>query len=238
LLPAAALALSLGANAAEKQPPPSDPRDISGVWFGIGNGDPNNGIYRPIEGGPAPLNEAGLAIYNRRHEAELSGAPERQPADECMPHGVPGSIRLPTPLNIIQTPGQVTIVHEAGHTIRIIHMDEKPPAHPRLTFMGYSVGHWDGDTLVVETSGLRANWLDVRGEPTSDRRRITERIRKIEGGKKLEDVFTIDDPEYYTHPWTARREYLWSPGERVEEYVCEENFNRIELPGEKRGTAQ
>ena len=210
------------APAADPVSPP-DPHDISGMWFGVGNNDPTNGFYAPIEGGKPPYTEAGLALRKRREDAAKSGMPIRQPADDCMPHGVPAVIRLPTPLQIIQTPGLTTILTEASHTLRLIYMDEKQPAHPDPAFMGHSVGHWEGDTLVVDTIGLRPNWLDPQGDPASDRMHVVERIRKIDNGKKLEDVFVLDDPKMYTQPWTARREYLWYPSERIEEYICEEN---------------
>jgi hypothetical protein len=219
--------------AAEPTTPPSvDARDLNGVWFGIGNLDPTNGYYKPIEGGERPFTPAAQAIYERRQKLAAEGTPERQPADECVPHGVPAVIRLPTPLQIIQTPGQVTIIQEASRTVRIVFLDQPHPRDWAPTFMGHSVGHWEGDILVVDTVGMRANWLEISGAPASEQMHVIERLRKIDGGKRLEDVFTIDDPLMYTRQWTARREYLWSPGERVQEYICEESL-RTE-PGVQR----
>jgi hypothetical protein len=133
---------------------------------------------------------------------------------------------------VLQTPGQVTIVIEASRTVRLIYLDETHPANLEPTFMGHSVGRWEGDTLVVDTIGLRPNWLDITGAPASERMRVVERIRKIDGGQRLENLLTISDPKMYTRDWTARRVYKWYPGERVEEYICEES-QRTE-PGVER----
>jgi hypothetical protein len=222
-----------GATSAPSAPPSADPRDLSGVWFGLGNNDPGNARFDPIEGGERPFTAEGLSVYRKREAAAASGHPIRQPADECLPHGVPASARLPTPLQVIQTPGQVTIIQEASRTVRIIYMDVAHPVHPALTFMGHSVGHWEGDVLVVDTVALRENWLDISGAPASEQRHIVERFRKLDGGRRLEDLITIEDPKFYTRSWTARRVYDWHPEERVEEYVCEES-ERIE-PGTQRG---
>ena len=113
-------------------------------------------------------------------------------------------------------------------------MDEPQAVKPAPTFMGHSVGHWEGDTLVVDAVGLRPNWLDITGALASEAMHVVERFRKMTGGRRLEDLISISDPKYYTRTWTARREYLRYPSERVEEYVCEES-DRLE-PGARRGT--
>jgi hypothetical protein len=103
-------------------------------------------------------------------------------------------------------------------------MDQPMPAKVPLTFNGYSVGHWEGDTLVVHSKGISsAGVIDQLGTPHSDSLRVTERIRKIDGGKALEDMMTFDDPVAYTRPWTARLIDNWDDGHRISEYVCEEN---------------
>jgi hypothetical protein len=233
---AAALCLSVGRIfAVEPGLPasPADPRDISGVWFGIGYQDSNNFYFKPVEGGEPPFTAEGLALHTKRTQAAEAGTPERDPASECMPHGVPHVISTPTPFQIIQTPGQVTFIHEASRNVRIVYMDEKHPPDIAPTFLGHSVGRWEGDTLVVDTIGLRSEpWLDFGGTPGSERLHVVERWRKIDGGKRLEVLVRIEDPKMYTRPWTARRDFLWSPDERIEEYVCEESL-RIE-PGARR----
>jgi len=230
------LAVTLGGIASASGPvqiaPSSDPKDISGTWFGVGNQDPANARFVPVEGGEPPFNAAGRAILDHRNALNAAGHPERQPADECMPHGLPAALRLPTPFEIIQTPGQTTILTEASRTVRTVVMDKPHPAQVERRFMGNSVGHWEGDTLVVDTTAMRANWLDISGAPASNTRHVIERYRKIDGNKKLEVLITIDDPVYYTRSWTARREYLWYPAERVREYICEEGA-RLE-PGVER----
>jgi hypothetical protein len=232
LLAGCATLATLAAAQSPEARSPGGARDLNGVWFGIGNNDPDNATIRPVEGGERPFTARGLEIYRKRQQAAAAAHPIRQPSDECLPHGVPAVARLPTPLQIIETPGQVTIIHEASRTVRIVYLDEPQPPNAAATFMGHSVGHWDGDTLVIDTVALRPNWLDITGAPASEQMHVIERLRKIDGGRRLENVFTIDDPKMYTRRWTARREYLWYPGERVEEYVCEES-ERTE-PGVRR----
>jgi hypothetical protein len=226
------LVMATAAATESPTPPSTDAHELSGVWFGAGNLDPNNSALLPIEGGERPFTAAGLAIYQRRQQLAAAGIPERQPADECVPHGVPAVVRLPTPLQIIQTPGQVTIIHEASRNVRLIYMEEQHPSRLAATFLGHSVGHWQADTLIVDTIGMRANWLDITGAPTSAQMHVSEHYRKLMDGKVLENLMTIDDPMMYTRPWTTRREYFWSPEERVQEYICEESL-RLE-PGVAR----
>jgi hypothetical protein len=225
---------SIGADTASSSPP-AGAREISGVWYMAAPKDKEEFIakqfLRPMDGGPLPFTETGGAIAKHRHDAADAGNPVERPSAVCMPPGVPQGTDGASPLQIIQTRGQVTMVAEYIHTVRLIYMDQKQPANPPPTFMGHSVGRWDGDTLVVDTIGQRAeNWLDAQGTPVSAKLRITERIRKIDDGRKLEDVMTIDDPVMFTRPWRFRREYVWAPKDRVEEYICEENSARFE-PG-------
>ena len=213
------------------RPPPADPRDISGVWFVNPHVNNNFNAFKPIEGGDPPLTEEGLEIYKARQAAEDNGDPNRtDPPTNCWPSGVPLVAVLPEgPFEIIQTPGQVTFVYEAYHDRRIIYLDEKQAVNPPRTFMGHSVGHWEDDTLVVDTIGMRPeNWLDLKGAPEGIDTHIVEHIKKIKEGVVLEDLFTITDPRYYTKPWTTRREWIWSPKTRLGEYVCEEN-TRLEI---------
>jgi len=102
---------------------------------------------------------------------------------------------------IIQTPDSLTILDEYMGQYRQIFLDGRPlPTDPEPTFKGYSVGKWEGDTLVVETIGYKENWLDGQGRPLTEQARTIERIRRVNYGN-LEVEMTIDDPKAYTKPW-------------------------------------
>jgi hypothetical protein len=220
------LAMVLAGGAAAATPPSADPRDLEGVWF-----KPAPEALAPVrdkygdtlEEEPPPMTKAALALYNRREEARKAGHPLVDPMVKCAPTGVPRAISRPYPFQIVQVPGLIAIVHEGSHTNWLIRMDAAHPAHVKPSWMGDSVGHWEGDTLVVDTVGQRADNLTPANSPISTATHVVERIRKIAGGAKLEDVYTIDDPKLYTKPWTRRLEFLWSPDETVMEYICEES---------------
>ena len=123
---------------------------------------------------------------------------------------------------MVQTKDDLVIMYEANYGLRQIYTDgRKPPANdPQPWWFGYSVGRWDGDTLVVETTGLMDDgWLDVRGSPITNAGKITERFRRLKYGYvELEE--TIDDPKVYTRPFTAKLYWRLSPETQPIEFVC------------------
>jgi len=124
---------------------------------------------------------------------------------------------------ILQTARKISFVHEYQHLLRHIYMDEALPALADIdpTFMGESVGRWEGDTLVIETLGVNTQTvLDREGMPHSAAMKVTERVRLIEGGKRLEDVVSIDDPQTFTAPWSARVVLEHKRGVQLKEYNC------------------
>jgi hypothetical protein len=129
------------------------------------------------------------------------------------------------PRKVIQTPHVLVILYEASMGVRQIFVDGRtaPSDDPQPWWYGYSVGHWDGDTLVVATTGLRDDgWLDVYGTPLTDAGKITERFRRPSYGRMEIDV-TIDDPKVYTKPWTVRVNQRIMPDQELLEFVCLEN---------------
>jgi hypothetical protein len=154
-----------------------------------------------------------------RHSAD-------NPDAHCLPIGITQLHNHPQPRKIIQTPTLIVILYEANGGVRQIFLDGRPlpDNDPQPWWYGYSVGRWDGDTLVVETTGLRDDgWLDVNGAPLTDEAKVTERIRRVSYGQLEIDV-TVDDPKAYTRPWTARtiRQQLL-PDDELIEFVCQEN---------------
>ncbi|MBV9504263.1 MAG: hypothetical protein JO323_04570 [Acidobacteriia bacterium] len=146
------------------------------------------------------------------------------PDARCLPMGLMQFHMHPQPRKIIQTPGLVLILYEANDGIRQIFTDGRPlPRDPEPWWYGYSVGHWEGDTLVVETTGLRdGGWLDINGSPQTDAAKFTERFRRVNFGS-LEVEITIDDPKAYTKPFTVKVTQRLTPDTDLIEFICQEN---------------
>jgi hypothetical protein len=197
-----------------------DQRDLSGVWF---IRDYNRRFRTPINTLP-PLTPFGKVEFDKRVKAETDGAPMADASTHCWPHGIPRVMNSPYPIQIIQSPGKISIVHEVGHNIRQIRMDVPMPEKVPTSFLGYSVGHWEGNTLVIETKGTDTRtWIDEEGIIHSDQLYTIERIRKVENGENLENEVTMIDPVFFTRPWVKKINYAWRPDLRISEYICEEN---------------
>jgi hypothetical protein len=154
------------------------------------------------------------------------------PDANCMPMGITQFHMQPQPRKIVQTPTLILIMYEANYGMRHIYLDGRklpPQGDPQPWWYGYSVGRWEGDTLVVETNNLRGaeegpydGWLDVRGSPYSDQAKFTERFRRPTFGKLEIDV-TLEDPKAYTKPFTLRVNQRIMPDEELIEFICNEN---------------
>jgi hypothetical protein len=212
------LALSALSGSACGQTP-----DISGIYWAT----EYHAKIQPAGGGDLPLTAAGKAAY----EMNMAGLKDGSIADHarkfCVPDGLPRVLATPYPFQIIQAPpGQVTMIHELNHQIRVIAMDKPMPADKELIifpyYNGHSVGHFEGDTLVIETAGFNEKtFLDATGAPHTDELRTLERIRKV-SPTQLEDVITIHDPAYYSRDWQARFVYALRNDAPIEDYVCGE----------------
>jgi hypothetical protein len=143
------------------------------------------------------------------------------PDAHCLPMGIGQLNGHIYPRKILQTASELLIIYEgSGTTVREIYLDGRTlPTDPEPWWDGYSVGHWDGDTLVVETTGLMDDgWLDVRGSPITNKAKITEKWHRPNFGT-LELEETIDDPTVYTKPFSARLNYRISPDTQLLEFV-------------------
>jgi hypothetical protein len=165
--------------------------------------------------------------YEAKYEAVLKLAASGvgiDPTGTCLPPGFPRVMTTPMPLEFIVEPHRTTILLEAWFQVRRIWTDGRPhPADLEPSFNGHSVGRWEGDTLVVDTVGLRGDTpFDVTGAPHSDAMHVTERIRRRDRDT-LEDRITVEDPKAFTRPWTVTRTYHREPDWQIAEYVCEEN---------------
>ncbi len=146
----------------------------------------------------------------------------------CLPLGLTQLHMHPQPRKIVQTSREIVILYEANGNTRQILMDGRrlPSNDPTPWFYGYSVGHWDGDTLVVETTGFRDDiWLDVEGSPLTNSGKMTERWRRPKFGLMQIDI-TIEDPKAYTKPFTVRVNHQLMPDTELMEFVCQERDAR------------
>jgi hypothetical protein len=168
-----------------------------------------------------PLRPWAAELLKQRRENNSKDNPDAH----CLPMGLLQFHEHPQPRKIVQTPQLVVIIYEANYGLRQIFLDGRPSPNndPQPWWYGYSIGRWDGDTLVVETTGLRdGGWLDIAGSPLTDQAKITERFRRLNFGTLQIDV-TIDDPKAYTKPFTVRFNQRVTPGQELIEFICNEN---------------
>jgi hypothetical protein len=190
--------------------------DFSGVW-GM-DGGPST-FYLP--GGLKPNEIKPFVGELLKERGETFGRDDQQM--RCLPEG-PRFNHFPAlPRKIVHTPTLMVVLSE-DLTFRQIFLDGRPlPKDPSPSFMGYSVGHWEGDTLVVESIGFKdATWLDFAGNPHTENLRLTERYRRTSFGQ-MEILETFEDPAIYSRPMTARAQATLVPDTELLEYVCAEN---------------
>ena len=180
-----------------------------------------------IEGG-LPYTPWAAELRKQRFALQARDNPDAN----CMPMGFLQFHQQPQPRKIYQMPGEILIEYEANYGLRHIYMDGRPlppQGDPQPFWYGYSVGRWEGDTLVVETNNLRGaedgpfdGWLDVNGSPYSREAKFTERIRRPTYGHLIIDL-TVDDPKAYTKPFTVRVDQRIAPDIQMLEFICNEN---------------
>ncbi len=209
--------------------------DLTGVWLGVGRtteGPYKNSRY-PF---PPPFTKIG------RELSEYWSDPLNNLGARCLPGGGPAGMMNGSdffPIEIIQRPEQVTIILELMQQVRRVYMDGRGHPDPddlEKSWMGHSIGNWEGDTLVVDTIGVKAGPLNGSGAavvkfetdkdprmPYTETLHVTERIRMLEDGKVLEAKLTIDDPTVYTKPFQLIRYWRRTDFDMIE-YVCSENL--------------
>ena len=204
--------------------------DLSGVWQTGGvslYGDPTEqpkpapNATPPPRPAPAPYQEWTLA----KVKEYTDGMAKADPLARCLLPGVPRIATMPMPLEIVQTPKKVVILYEAFHAFRIIPADgSKHIEDPDPSYMGDSVGRWEGDTFVVDVIGFNdKTWLDGRGHFHSDQLHVVERYRLTPESTIALEV-TMEDPKVMTRPWVINMTLRHPPrADRVLEYECVEN---------------
>ncbi len=156
-------------------------------------------------------------------------APGTNPADNCLPLGIPFASLVSEPVKFVQSPGLLVMLFESADAHRQIYTDGRPlPQDPFPAWLGYSVGKWEGDTLVIETAGFNdKTWLDAMGHPHSDALRVTERYRRRDFGH-MDVEMTFDDPQMYTKPFSIRVTLeLWANSDLLEFYCNENEKDRV-----------
>jgi hypothetical protein len=171
----------------------------------------------------------------RQIESDKRGEPLSNASTECLPTGMPQMMFAIYPIEFIQSAGQVTIIAEAMSQVRRVYLDKPQLAIEDVPpgYFGHSVGHWEGDTLVVDTVGVKESVLGFRDMPHSDQMRIHERIRLVAPDIMHDDI-TIEDPVVLDKPFTYANAYRRMPGYEVLEYVCENNRDYVDENGVTR----
>ncbi|HYD25934.1 MAG TPA: hypothetical protein VEB68_14185 [Croceibacterium sp.] len=224
LLAGGAAVLAMAAPAAAQETPRATAYaevvawpDWSGVWSpGVGAGSRTTTT-------PPRLTPAGQALVDAFEAGKARGENLQTAAANCVPNGMPGIMRLPYPIEFVYSPGRVNILIETYSEIRRIYVDGRPlPEDPDPFFNGHSVGHWEGDTLVVDTIGLSPLVSVVPGLRATEKTRFRERITRI-APDRLVDEITLTDPELFAEPYVMTQAYTLQPEWEIREYVCQEN---------------
>jgi len=211
--------------------------DLTGIWENVWfyNGKVSPPLASPPGEPPAStFNNVGAGFKNglplRPWAADLLKQRREQnskdnPDAHCLPMGLMQFHEHPQPRKIVQTPDVIVILYEGNSGVRQIFIDGRPlpGKDPQPWWYGYSVGTWQGDTLVVETTGFRdGGWLDIVGSPLTDQAKMTERFQRLNYGTLRVDV-TIDDPKAYTEPFTVRVNQRAVVDTELIEFICGEN---------------
>lgn len=199
--------------------------DWTGVWY------PDwTLLFAGRERAAPKLTPAAQAQFDAYQESIRETGPNQEAQAMCLPPGIPGVMQQPYPIEILYSPGRVTILTEAYQQARRIYLDGRPlPEDPDLFFNGNSVGHWDGDTLVVDTVGLSPQTNLVPGLRHTEKSRVRERIYLQAPGELIVEM-SFTNPDLLTEPFLVKIAYKLDNEFPIREYVCAEN-NRLTTEG-------
>lgn len=208
--------------------------DISGAWerYGAALGQATADAGRtdgtiPPRATPPPLKPEPMKVYQAKlqavREANAKGVPLSSNYVNCLGDGMPLMMQAMFPIEFLQSRGQVTVIEEAFNQVRRIKLDQPQKAIDEVEpgFYGHSVGHWESDTLVVDTVGVKES-IEYQNVPHSKALRITERIHLVRPDI-LWDEITMTDPVMLEKPWTVYYAYRRTPNYTLLEYICEDN---------------
>ena len=226
-------AVAAAATLRAQQPANAPAPNISGAWERYGNvfgpltEAQRNDKTIPPRALPPPLKAEPMKIYQARlkaiQDANAKGTPIATGYVECLGDGMPMMMGAMFPIEFLQSPGQVTVIEEAFTQVRRIKLDQpqKPIDDVEPGFFGHSVGHWEGDSLMADTVGIKESIL-YQNVPHSNQLRIKEKIHLV-APNILWDEITMEDPVMLDKPWTVYYAYRRMPNYTLLEYVCEDN---------------
>jgi hypothetical protein len=194
--------------------------DLSGFWMPLDNVKHLLNLAADMKPEEIPLQAWARELYKER----IDNNGKDHPGVRCLPSGIPEKLNIPDGLKVVHTPDLLVFLYESRTIYRQVFLDGRSlPRDAQPTWMGYSVGHWDGDALVVETIGQNGKtWLDMRGLPGTESLKVIERYTRPNIGRIDIDV-TIDDPKSYTKPWSVKLAWRLVPDTDLIESICEEN---------------
>jgi hypothetical protein len=238
--PAQPLPSAAPSSKAQPKPtrPPVGPGSLSGVWMNAAFKDYRTGppvgakpSLKTADGQPVPLQPEVARIVARRLMDYDEGHPYAHNSTRCVTDGMPSAASTPPelPLEIVETPDQVVVLYEYFTVFRKIHLNTQHPEDPDPTYMGNAVGHWEGDTLVVDTIAITDQTQVLSIIPHSEDLHVVERLRRT-GMDTMEDRVTLEDPKTFTKPWTLVYQFKRVPGAQLGEFICDNGTNR-NLPG-------
>ena len=220
-----------------------DPGGLSGLWIsGRFNADRDAQRGGPraspeqqarLETSQPPLTPWARQILDQRQKDAAAGHPFAFTKARCLPAGTPQSMFPPAalPIQILLSPGQVTILFEEFNQFRVIRMNARHAADPDPGYFGDSVGRWEGDTLVIDTVGITdQTTLGNVGLPHSEQLHVVERLRRT-GPDTLEVRIALDDPKAFQGVWHLTNTLKRAPGMRLSEYFCDNDRNTPDASG-------
>jgi hypothetical protein len=239
---------AIPAMAQQKTSPPVFSPNLSVGWIGVGEFRPVAGHTPPVtndarypfvpngQGRQPTFHIADLTNPNLKpwvkeamkkdNDEVLAGKVAFTPSSSCVPSGVPGFLALggnQNPYWFLQTPKEVWIMRSADSQVRRVYLDVPHSANPKPSWYGESVGHYEGDTLVIDTIGLNTKtFVDNYRTPHTEKLHVIERWRMIDDGKAMEVAFTVEDPDAFYEPWTGTRRYRRAERQFAED-ICAEN---------------
>jgi hypothetical protein len=193
----------------------------------VGNGQGKQPTYRIGDLSNPNLKQWAKDVMKKDNDEVLAGKIAYTPASSCNSEGVPAINLQGGPFYFVQTPKEVTILLEQDHQVRHIYLDVPHSKNPKPSWYGESIGHYEGDTLVVDTVGLNTKtFVDSYRTPHTEKLHVVERFHLIDEGKTMQVSMTIDDPDTYNQPWQAMRTYRRTTG-TLQEEACAENNQHL-----------
>jgi hypothetical protein len=204
-----------------------NPRDFEGVYVGS-----MEGLPLPGSGGDAYTPRA-KAIVDRRMKLQRHQMSVEGPAQRCRPYDNVTNVAQPVfPMMIVQNEKRVVLITEEGRGVWEIYLDRGHPKTVTPTYNGHSVGHWEGDTLVVDTIGYNGKaYLDLMAGPNSDKAHYSVRITKNIQNGNLNFSYTLEDTAVYTHPKKSSFGLMWNPELKINQFDCESSLGIGTFPG-------